>query len=203
MKQKPDWIERRQSLRTEAEKILHGVSKTQADSRPTEVLMHELLVHKVELEMQIEELQRTSGMIEEARDRYFDLYDASPMGAGAIAGDGRIQEINLAGAEILGFPRAELLTQHIAKFVSPLDLVRWTQLFQRMTGPSECDSASLVLELLRAGTTPFLAHVSCRGMQPIGEPALLGFSLIDMNKIRMAEADMAFSRKAGPGFPLH
>lgn len=58
MKQPTNTMDKRQSLRTRAEELLTGISRTEETSQPAEVLMHELLVHKVELEMQIEELQR-------------------------------------------------------------------------------------------------------------------------------------------------
>ena len=58
MKQPTNPIDKRQSLRTNAEGLLNGISRVAETSQPAEVLMHELLVHKVELEMQIEELQR-------------------------------------------------------------------------------------------------------------------------------------------------
>jgi hypothetical protein len=43
-------------------------------------LQHELDVHRVELEMQNEELRRSHRALEEACDRYVDLYDFAPSG---------------------------------------------------------------------------------------------------------------------------
>ena len=73
MTQKWDGIDRRISLRAEAEGMVVSLSPEEAGTQPTEMLLHELLVHKVELEIQNEELRRAHNAMEEARDRYVDL----------------------------------------------------------------------------------------------------------------------------------
>jgi hypothetical protein len=69
MNQKWDGSERRKSLREQAETMVVSLSPDQINSQPAEILLHELLVHKVELEMQNEELRRAYSSLEEARDR--------------------------------------------------------------------------------------------------------------------------------------
>lgn len=59
-------MSKRQALRAEAEGLLSGISSAGMVSQPTEVLLHELLVHKVELEMQIDELQKAQAQRDEA-----------------------------------------------------------------------------------------------------------------------------------------
>src|SRR4030095_15007613 len=68
-------------------------------------LIHDLQVHQVELEMQNRELRESRELLEESRSRYADLYDFAPVGYFTFDSEGRIREINLTGAALLGAPR--------------------------------------------------------------------------------------------------
>lgn len=190
MKQKPDWIGTRQALRTEAEVTLSGLSPTGTAAQPTEVLLHELLVHKVELEMQIEELQRSHGEMEKARDRYLDLYDFSPVGYITINRECLISEINLTGAAMLGGDRIKLVNRRFSKFVSPLDSDRWNHLFMSIMKHGDIEKHAIVLEMMRDDATTFVAHLDCQCEALVGAPPTLRLALIDISRIKQAEAEM-------------
>ena len=96
MKAKWNGIERRKLLREQAESIVENLLADR--NQPVEILMHELLVHKVELEMQNEELRRANIEMEEARDHYKNLYELAPIGYVMINGQGLINAINLTGS---------------------------------------------------------------------------------------------------------
>src|SRR5690606_21283701 len=110
------------------EELIRELSKLQAAGRRLEQiggeadrerLIHELLVHQVELEMQYRELQETQGRLEATTERYADLYDFAPVGYCTLTLDGTIREINLTGATLLGAPRDRLVGQPFAS-VAPL-----------------------------------------------------------------------------------
>jgi len=88
-------------------------------------LIHELQVHRVELEMQNEELRRTHDLVEQSRSRYADLYDFAPVGYFSLDRQGVIVESNLTGAVLLGVDRKHLLKRPFAQFVSVPSLARF------------------------------------------------------------------------------
>ncbi len=69
---------------------------------------HELEVHRIELEMQNEELRLVRDISEATADKYSALYELSPVGYFTLARDGTIIELNLSGAALLGKERGVL-----------------------------------------------------------------------------------------------
>jgi PAS domain S-box-containing protein len=74
----------------------------------TERLQHELHVHQVELEMQNRQLQETQFELEASHARYVDLFDFAPVAYLTLGPEAVVLEVNLAGAELLGYERARL-----------------------------------------------------------------------------------------------
>ena len=109
-------------LRKRAEKkILYNEFKDieSLNSPKTNQILHELLVHQIELEMQNEELKRAQEELEASRLRYFDLYDLAPVGYFTISEKGLIMEANLTGADLLGVLRSHLIKQPLSYFILP------------------------------------------------------------------------------------
>src|SRR3990167_3587075 len=73
-------------LRQRAEEIVGDDAPDPRESLPLltpeamQQALHELRVQQIELEMQNEELRQAQARIEEAKERYFDLYDLAPVG---------------------------------------------------------------------------------------------------------------------------
>ena len=80
-------------------------------------IFHELQVHKIELEMQNEELRRTQQELEASREKYFDLYDLAPVGYFSIDEEGMILEANLTASVLLGEERNKLVRQPLTRFI--------------------------------------------------------------------------------------
>lgn len=190
MKQKIDWIEKRQSQRRKAEGMLSRLTPEAKTSEPAEVILHELLVHKVELEMQVEELRRAHETMEEARDRYVDLYDFAPVGYVMLNREGLIGEVNLTGAILLGVDRAELINRRFSTFVAPKDRDVWHRFFMSMMGQAEDEIHTMVIEMVRADASLFHVYLDCQRRQPtLDAPLNLRVTLFDLDKIKQAEAE--------------
>ncbi|HEX5393782.1 MAG TPA: ATP-binding protein [Rhodocyclaceae bacterium] len=79
--------------------------------------LHELQVHQIELETQNEELRRVQAEAEAARARYQDLYEFAPVGYFTLTPQGRILQVNRAGADLAGRPQSQLVDQRLSNLV--------------------------------------------------------------------------------------
>jgi two-component system, cell cycle sensor histidine kinase and response regulator CckA len=108
-------------LRVRAERFLAeaGPDLEKIQAEDVKRLVQELQVHQVELEMQNQELRRTQAELEASRARYLDLYDFAPTGYFTLDRKGKIIEVNLTGARLLGIERRWLIDQPFFLWVAP------------------------------------------------------------------------------------
>jgi PAS domain S-box-containing protein len=101
------------AFRKEAEEILK--SRKGVPDRISEMdfpeLLHEFMVYQAELEIQNEELRTAQHQLEESRRKYVDLFDFAPLGYFSFDRHGKILEVNLTGAQMLGIERRRLVKQ--------------------------------------------------------------------------------------------
>jgi PAS domain S-box-containing protein len=187
MNVKWDGIERRKALRAEAEAMVVSLSPEEMATQPAEKLLHELLVHKVELEIQNEELRRAHNAMEEARDRYMDLYEFAPVGYITINREGLIGEINLTGSALLGVERTKLINRRFSAFVAPQDRDRWHRLFMNMMGHAKSEKQVFGLEMTGADGSVFSAHLNCLRKETLDSPPMLRVALTDISNIHLAD----------------
>jgi diguanylate cyclase (GGDEF)-like protein/PAS domain S-box-containing protein len=106
-------------LRRKAEERLRStVTDSHCSGDATRRIVHELEVHQIELEMQNEGLHQAQDEVETARDKYTALYDLAPSGYFVFDGCGQIQEVNLAGALLLGKERSVLAAKSFSPFLA-------------------------------------------------------------------------------------
>lgn len=101
----------KEALIRELEKIETAERRfsAKAGEEDRERLIHDLHVHQVELEMQNRELREAQERLEEATSRYAELYDFAPVGYCTLDPEGRIRELNLTAAALLGATRRALV----------------------------------------------------------------------------------------------
>ncbi len=109
----------------------------------------------MQLEMRNEELQRAQETITQARDRYADLYDFAPVGYFTLDRKGKIVEVNLTGAQLLGVERGLLVNRSAFRWVAPESReacrTHYRKVFQHQ-GRQTCE-----VKLRRRGGPPFYA----------------------------------------------
>lgn len=120
-------------------------------------LLHELQVHQIEMEIQNRELRESQQLLEEARDRYADLYDFAPVGYLTFDDKGKILELNLCAAAMLGRERSRLMGVPLVPFLAPGDS---RTLFGHLA--QVFDSQDKVVHEFRLksrGATPMVVHM--------------------------------------------
>ena len=98
------------------EENIGAASSCETEGDPLK-LLHELQVHRIELEMQNEELRRSRSEMAELLETYSDLYDFAPVAYYTLDHKGIIRAANLTAAALLGIERSRLIGRHFASFV--------------------------------------------------------------------------------------
>ncbi len=156
-------------------------------TRPDAELAHELEVHRVELEMQNEELRQAQLELAAARDRFVDLYDFAPVGYCTLDEAGLVTEANLTVATMLGVARNRLLGRGFSRYVTPAHVERWQRERQHATVGDASQRIELVLQN-GAGET-FHGQLDCvPRLQPDGMRTLR-VTLTDVTQRKLAEQD--------------
>lgn len=141
--------------------------ESNAPDRPDDELrkaVYELQIYQIELEMQNRQLREAQEQLHGAVARYSDLYDFSPVGYLTLDGTGRIKEINLTGAAMLGIERLHVTGQYFACFLAGNDLHTFRRHLHTCKTSSEkvVSEVSLVLDKGR-GMDVELTSVALQG----------------------------------------
>ena len=157
--------------------------------------IHALDVYRAELEQQNEELRRAHLEIEEARDRYADLYDFAPVGYFTLSETGRIVEVNLAGATLLGINRSELINRLLPAVIKGHDLTTFrSHIFDVLTASTRqtCEIA-----INRADGTRIFARMESVAVAAGDPPVrLVRTAVIDISERKAIEERLIEAREA-------
>jgi PAS domain S-box-containing protein len=96
------------SVSVDALRLLHRLSSNPDHAEDALKLLHELQVHQVELDLQIEEITANERSLAEELSLYRKLYDSAPLGYFLVDFEGKVIQGNLAAAELFGVGRDDL-----------------------------------------------------------------------------------------------
>ena len=194
--------ERASELRRRAEIILAEAPQAIRTMLPadTQKLIYELNVHQIELEMQNAELRRIQLELQEARDKYLNLYDFAPTGYFTLDHNSLIVDVNLAGSKLLGSEKHRLIGAQFTSSISPdsQDAFYFHSREVLKTGiKGNCE-----LKMLKADGTLFHAQVISMAVpEKDGSINQCRTAVIDISERKMAEeTQQAIIKTALDGF---
>ena len=193
MNSKPTKLDRQLKPRTG---VMDRRTRTPTESSPhsVEKLLHELQVHQIELEMQNEELQHARAALEASHNRYLNLYEFAPVGYLTLTPEGKIIEINLTAAALLGVERSNLINRHFASLVAPKDSDRWHLLLKNIL-EHEGEQKNFEL-MLKRGDSYFHARLDCLPVITDDQTPVLRITLTDISESKRAEEELRIAAVA-------
>ncbi len=143
-----------------------------------------LLVQQAELEMQNEQLRQTEADLEEARERYFDLFNMAPVSYCTVSVQGNILQANLAAVTLLGVFQRTLKTMRITDFILNQDKDIYYLFSKRLINSGQPGSCEL--RMVKPGGAQFWAYFA----------GSLAFDEDDMPELRLMLKDITERKQA-------
>lgn len=167
-------------LRQNAEARLKAQDKVpyRAPHLDSLALLHELKVHQIELEMQLEELTQSQQALAESRQRYFELYEFAPIAYINLGQTGLIDELNLSSLALLMYEKGNILDRPFSSFVAPEEIDRWQQFLLAMQGQQVGKSCEIAM--LRGDASRLHVRLDCQPSSPKNDTQQLHITLSDI-----------------------
>ena len=156
-------------------------------------VVHELLVHQIELELQNEELHKIQKNLEELHEKYFKIYELAPVGYFIISNSGMIIEANLTSANILGIPKERLIKRNLEHFIFFDDQDIYYLNIKKLVNtnePQECE-----LRMVKSDKTTIWMHLMCKIDEDIDGSIIRRVVVSDISDRKKAEdriADLSY-----------
>ncbi len=172
-------------LRQKAEELLKKKTvKTTLSPSNADTLkfIHELEVHQIELELINEELLRAKEEAEIAKEKYIELYDFAPSGYFTLSKTGKIVDLNLTGATMLGKNRLDLKNSLFGFFVSNNSKPTCNLFLEKVFVNKSKESCELAL----SAKDNFLKYVYVTGIV-IGNGEQCFVTVVDITELKRIE----------------
>jgi PAS domain S-box-containing protein len=186
MKRKPTTTDDPADLRRRAEGRLCETQSVKKSHFSTQRLLHELEVHRIELEMQNAELQKTRDELEVSLEKITDLYDFAPVGYFSIDESGVILEANLKSAALLGTERSQLINRSVLPIISPASRPAFLAFLEKVfTGTKDQECEALLLK--KRGGTFLAVFRATSAVGPVGARRWCRVAFGDVTDRKQAE----------------
>lgn len=152
-------------------------------------LVHELQVHRVELEIQNRSLQETQAELEQSIHRYADLYDHLPVGYVTVSPAGQILQANVAAAECLQRDRSQLIGAVLAGFLDSYDAGRLAGHLENCVRTGRPALVDLTLRL-KDGSTLAVQLASRLAPAEPSSPRQIHIAISDVSKLKQTQRSL-------------
>lgn len=156
------------------------------DAREEKRLLHDLQVHQIELELQNRQLRETRQELEEARDRYAELYDFVPVGYLSLDRRGVILAANLSASALLGVSRQRLPGWPLIRFVATASRPSFAHHLKMLCEGGE-EKVVDEVQILPRGAEPRSVQLESRRGVAVDGGATCHTMLVDVTERRQAE----------------
>jgi len=150
--------------------LLHELARSPSSAADALKLLHELQVHQVELDLQIEQQELNELELSCELARYRNLFEFAPIGYLVLTLDGHIIEANQTAPGLLGVVSDELAGRRFDCFLAAASQSSFAGLLNNLSQDGSSTSCQMQTDAIRglAGTLELSARVS-----PGGDAVLL------------------------------
>jgi PAS domain S-box-containing protein len=137
MKKKISKIKPAKTLRQRAQEVQRKTRGPLSGepSRETGELARDLGAHRIELDMQNNELRASHAAIEASRQKYADLFDFAPVGYFVLDEKGAVTDVNITGSALLGKEKSRIIGRSFSRYVFADDQDAWHLYRRKMMAP--------------------------------------------------------------------
>jgi len=152
----------------------------------------ELEASRKKLQNRNVKLREITSRLKEARDRYWSLYNWSPLGYLSLDDDYVIREINITGAHMLGARRAELRGTSIRQHLSPENVAL---LSEALRSCIEEKHAQVELEVQLEARKFLYIQLHCAPYREEVGRNLYRTAMVDITRLKVAEEKLLESER--------
>lgn len=155
-------------------------------------LEESLRSHRIELEMQNDELKQAKDIAEASSQKYTDLYNFAPSGFFTLSSNSEIQELNYSGSLMLGISnvRSRLVDNRFNSYVSKDTLPVFNDFLEKVFQSKDKETCEIVLET--EDFPPRIVHIE--GVVQINGKQC-NLIIVDITKLKRTEDKLSESEK--------
>lgn len=155
-----------------------------------DTLISELKTRQVELELQNEELRKAQTELGVSHQRFRELYDLAPVGYFSLDKNGRILDVNMAAAQMIGTYRTKLINRQLRQYIFSEDRMLFDDFADQLMSHGETYSCDI--RLATPGDRTVFARMNGRLFE--SDLTHMFVTLTDITEQKRAESELARMR---------